>query len=132
MSDRLAQLLRHARRFGTEGIYEAAAEFPERERIRLRIELDAIERKQKRPGRPSTNRGHGKAARTREAVLLLASDGLVPKAIANKLQVSDRTVRRYLTARNGKGALPLKSAPQNRMAERSFWPKSRNEGNGSQ
>ena len=127
MSERLAPLLRHARRFGTEGVLECAGELSEDERIRLQVELDALDREQ---GRKRSQRG-GKAEATRRAVLLLASDGLVPKAIANKLQVSDRTVRRYLTARNGTGALPPKSTPQNRMVERSFWPKSQNEGNGS-
>jgi hypothetical protein len=126
VSDRLTPLLRHAVRFGTEGVYEAAGGLCEDDRLRLRIELDAIDREQR--GRRTRVRAGGKAEATRGAVLLLAADGLISKAIGVKLHISDRTVRRYLADRNGSGAVSPKSAPQKRMVERHPWPKEQNAG----
>jgi transposase-like protein len=70
---------------------------------RLRIELEAID-----AGRKVGLRGFGRLPRRRrsadetlEAVRQLACEGLVVSAIADKLGVSDQTVRRCLTAGNG-------------------------------
>jgi hypothetical protein len=120
-------LLRHARLFGTECVYETAGRMSDADRLRLRIELDAIDRKRKR-GRSRRHTG-GKAEATRSAVLLLAADGLMPKAIANKLHVSDRTVRRYLDGGREQAGQQPKSASQTRTVERRSWPKTRNAGN---
>lgn len=128
MSD-LANLLRHARLYGTECVYETASNgLSEAERIRLRIELDAIERERKgRHRRPA--RRKGKAEATREAVQLLFADGLNAKAIANKLSLSDRTVRRYLADTNARGQQELIPASETRSVERGIWPKLQSAGN---
>jgi DNA-binding NarL/FixJ family response regulator len=91
-------LRRHAERYGTDGVLEVAeAVLDERAVARLRVELDAIDRARvPRFGRVRTRRRS--TVETRAAVLALRADGLVPGVIADKLGVSDATVRRHLKA----------------------------------
>jgi transposase-like protein len=101
-----APLLAHARKFGVECVYETAVDGRDEtdpDLRRLRIELDAIE-----ANRPTGLRGLGRPSRRRrvngetaEAVQQLAAEGLVVSAIADKLGVTDATVRRHL-GRNGR------------------------------
>ena len=97
----LKALVRHASQFGTDGVLETAeAEaLAERDLTRLRIELDALDagRKSNRGFRIGKRRRRS-ADETRGAVLALSVDGLVPKAISDKLGLSDGTVRLCRTA----------------------------------
>jgi DNA-binding NarL/FixJ family response regulator len=94
-------LMRHAERFGTESVYETAEaeNLPSRDLALLRVELDSLEagRKSSR-GFTIGRRRRRTRDETRDAVLALSVQGLVPKSIADKLGIADRTVRRYLQA----------------------------------
>jgi DNA-directed RNA polymerase specialized sigma24 family protein len=96
----LDQLTRHARLFGTECVYETGEQegLPSADLARLRIELDELHvgRKSKH-GFSIGKRRRRSSDETRAAALALSVDGFVPKAIADKLGISDRTVRGYLT-----------------------------------
>jgi hypothetical protein len=95
----LTGLIRHARLFGTESVYETAVmeRLPKANLARLRIELDAIDAGRKSShGYTVGKRRRRSSDETRDAVLALSVDGLVPAAIADKLGLSDRSVRRYL------------------------------------
>lgn len=128
--DRL--LLRHANRFGTDGVLATAVEqwlpgpktvyagdwfsydvgseivaADERRRrrnqcARLRVEVEAIAAGQRTGfrglGRPTRRRRS--SAETADAVRMLRSEGLVESAIADKLGITDATVRRCLKAEN--------------------------------
>jgi DNA-binding NarL/FixJ family response regulator len=64
---------------------------------RLRIELDELDAGRKsKHGFSIGKRRRRSADETREAAVALSVDGFVPKAIADKLGISDRTVRSYL------------------------------------
>lgn len=98
---RYEPLLTHARKFGVDCVYETVAgrcDVTDSDLRRLQIELDAIE-----ADRRTGLRGFGRPARRRrrngataESVRLLAAEGLVVSAIADKLGITDSTVRRYL------------------------------------
>jgi DNA-directed RNA polymerase specialized sigma24 family protein len=95
----LDQLIRHARSFGTECVYETGEEEgpSSADLTRLRIELDELEAGRKsRHGFSIGKRRRRSSDETRAAALALSVDGFVPKAIADKLGISDRTVRSYL------------------------------------
>jgi DNA-binding NarL/FixJ family response regulator len=95
----LDQLIRHARSFGTECVYETAEQegLSSADLSRLRIELDELDAGRKtRLGFSIGKRRRRSSDETREAVLALSVDGFVPRAIADKLGISDRTVRGYL------------------------------------
>ena len=95
----LDQLIRHARSFGTECVYETAEQegLSSADLARLRIELDELDAGRKsKHGFSIGKRRRRSADETREAALALSVDGFVPKAIADKLGISDRTVRGYL------------------------------------
>jgi DNA-binding NarL/FixJ family response regulator len=95
----LDQLIRHARSFGTECVYLTGEQegLPSADLARLRIELDELDAGRKsKHGFNIGKRRRRSSDETREAVLALSVDGFVPKAIADKLGISDRTVRGYL------------------------------------
>jgi DNA-binding NarL/FixJ family response regulator len=95
----LNQLIRHAHLFGTECVYETGEQkgLPSADLARLRIELDALDAGRKsRLGFSIGKRRRRSSDETRAAALVLSVDGFVPKAIADKLGISDRTVRSYL------------------------------------
>jgi hypothetical protein len=110
----LDQLIRHARSFGTECVYETGEQegLPSVDLARLRIELDELEAGRKsKYGFSIGKRRRRSSDETRAAALALSVDGFVPKAIADKLGISDRTVRSYLkqagaTAYDGVQDLP--------------------------
>jgi hypothetical protein len=95
----LDQLIRHAQSFGTECVYETGEQegLSSADLTRLRIELDELDagRKSKHGFRIGKRRRRS-SEETRDAALALSVDGFVPKAIADKLGISDRTVRGYL------------------------------------
>ena len=99
----LAAYLVHARKFGTECVYETAGDLSHLDRRRLRIELDAIDVEQAsslpRYRRPQRRRRS--PAETTEMVRQLRAEGLVVGAIADKLGITSATVRRYLNSKNG-------------------------------
>jgi hypothetical protein len=82
--------------------YETTKDEMERDLLRLRIELEAIE--SARPvglrglGRPSRRRRS--TAETTEAVRQLRAEGKIPLYIAEKLGITEATVRRLLKAEN--------------------------------
>jgi DNA-binding NarL/FixJ family response regulator len=91
-------LRRHAERYGTDVVLEAAeCVLDERSVARLRVELDAIDRA-RAPRFAKVKTRRRSTVETRAAVLALREDGLVPGVIADKLGVSDATVRRHLKA----------------------------------
>lgn len=93
------QLLRHAHLFGTECVYETGKQegLPSADLARLRIELDELDAGRKsKHGFSIGKRRRRSSDETRAAALALSVDGFVPKAIADKLGISDRTVRGYL------------------------------------
>jgi DNA-binding NarL/FixJ family response regulator len=95
----LDQLIRHARSFGTECVYETGEQegLPSADLARLRIELDELDAGRKsKHGFSIGKRRRRSSEETRAAALALSVDGFVPKAIADKLGISDRTVRGYL------------------------------------
>jgi hypothetical protein len=94
----LDQLIRHARLFGTECVYETGKEgLPSADLARLRIELDELDAGRKsKHGFSIGKRRRRSSDETRAAALALSVDGFVPKAIADKLGISDPTVRGYL------------------------------------
>jgi hypothetical protein len=95
----LNQLIRHAHLFGTECVYETGEQegLSSADLTRLRIELDELEAGRKsRLGFSIGKRRRRSSDETRAAALALSVDGFVPKAIADKLGISDRTVRSYL------------------------------------
>ncbi|HTE85595.1 MAG TPA: helix-turn-helix domain-containing protein [Dehalococcoidia bacterium] len=95
----LDQLIRHARSFGTECVYETGEQegLSSADLARPRIELDELEAGRKsRHGFSIGKRRRRSSDETRAAALALSVDGFVPKAIADKLGISDRTVRGYL------------------------------------
>lgn len=95
----LDQLIRHARSFGTDCVYETGEKegLPSADLTRLRIELDELDAGRKsKHGFKIGKRRRRSSDETRAAALALSVDGFVPKAIADKLGISDRTVRGYL------------------------------------
>jgi hypothetical protein len=112
----LAQLLRHARMFGTECVYETGeqAGLSRADLARLRIECDAREAgRTSRTGRFTVGtRRRRSEDETRSAVLALSVDGLVPSAIADKLGIRDRTVRRYLRQTGASAPEPVLDVPK--------------------
>jgi hypothetical protein len=95
----LEEFVRHAERFGTECVYETAAEgyLGERELRRLRIELDSIE-VARRSGRYHVGRRRRRSrAETRVAAQVLADRGLTRVEIAEKMSVSVKTIDNALS-----------------------------------
>jgi Homeodomain-like domain len=95
----LNQLIRHAHLFGTECVYETGEQegLSSADLTPLRIELDELDAGRKsRLGFSIGKRRRRSSDETRAAALALSVDGFVPKAIADKLGISDRTVRGYL------------------------------------
>jgi hypothetical protein len=95
----LDQLIRHAHLFGTECVYETGEQegLFSADLARLRIELDELEAGRKsKHGFSIGKRRRRSSDETRDGALALSVDGFVPKAIADKLGISDRTVRGYL------------------------------------
>jgi len=95
----LEKLIRHANLFGTVCVFETAE--PEglssAALARLRIELDELDVGCKsKQGFSIGKRRRRSSDETRAAALALSVDGFVPKAMADKLGISDRTVRGYL------------------------------------
>jgi hypothetical protein len=90
----LADLIRHAERFGGVGVYETAGLYLD-ELLRLRVELDAIEAA-KRNGRRARRRRRSRAEQV-EAAGLLAAEGLGPEAIAGKLGVGVQHARKLVS-----------------------------------
>jgi hypothetical protein len=97
----LDQFIRHAHLFGTECVFETGEQegLSSADLARLRIELDELDAGRKsKHGFSIGKRRRRSADETREAAVALSVDGSVPKAIADKLGISDRTVRSYLKA----------------------------------
>jgi hypothetical protein len=95
----LDQLIRHASLFGTECVYETGEQegLSNADLARLHIELDELDANLKsKHGFSIGKRRRRSSDETRAAALALSVDGFVPKAIADKLGISDRTVRGYL------------------------------------
>ena len=88
-----ADLLRHARQCGIEGVYECADHLGERERVRLRIELDAIEAARRNGRFTVGNRRRRDRRETWAMVEALRADGLVDQAVANKLGITLKWLR---------------------------------------
>jgi hypothetical protein len=97
----LAEFVTHAKRYGTAQVYETASmSLGPRALARLRIELDAIEASRKSgSGFTIGKRRRRSRGQTREAVVQLSVEGFVVPAIADKLGISDKTVRNYLSER---------------------------------
>jgi hypothetical protein len=87
----LEALLRHARLFGTEGIVESADGLSAGELAILRVELARLDSAGRGLYRPRHRRS---LAATRAAVWDLDERGLVIGAIAEKLDLTEPTVRR--------------------------------------
>jgi hypothetical protein len=93
----LDQLIRHAQSFGTECVYETGEQegLSSADFARLRVELDELDAGRKsRFGFKIGKRRRRSSDETRDAALALSVDGFVPKAIADKLGISQ-------TARSG-------------------------------
>lgn len=89
----LPALVRHVQKFGPECVLETASRYlDEDELVLLRVEIDSTSRRVRRRG----------PTEIAKAVHLLRSKGLGRAAIADKLRLPDRTVRRYL---NGGGTV---------------------------
>jgi DNA-binding NarL/FixJ family response regulator len=97
----LEQLITHARRYGVGGVYEAAELcFGPKALARLQVELDAIEAGRKSGSGFSVGKRRRRSReQTRAAVVQLSLEGFVVPAIADKLGISDKTVRNYLAER---------------------------------
>lgn len=97
----LAEFVRHAQKFGTELVYETASmSLGPRALARLQVELDAIEAGRKSgSGFSIGKRRRRSREQTREAVVQLSVEGFVIPAIADKLGLSDKTVKNYLSER---------------------------------
>ena len=104
----LADFIGHAKRYGTAQVYETAAmSLGPRALARLQIELDAIEARTKSgSGYSIGKRRRRSRAQTRAAVIQLSVEGFVVPAIADKLGISDKTVRNYLSERPEREARP--------------------------
>jgi hypothetical protein len=99
----LDELLEHARRHGAECVEEIAGHLDERERVLLRIELNAIEAA-RRNGRFTIGaRRRRSRSETWAMVEALRADGLVDQAIANRLGITLKWLRELEseTGRNG-------------------------------
>jgi hypothetical protein len=93
----LKDFIRHARKFGTECVYETAEMYLGGKALgRLRIELDAIEAGRKSGGFTVGKRRRRSKQETIAAVLALSEDGLVRSAIPDRLGLSDSRVKQYL------------------------------------
>jgi len=95
----LDAFIAHAQAHGVEGVYETASDgfLRRKELMRLRVELDAIAAgKRGRYGTLIGKRRRRTSEETRDAVLVLSEEGLVRDAIADKLGISERTVRKHL------------------------------------
>jgi hypothetical protein len=94
----LEQLIRHARSFGTECVYETGEQegLVSADLARLRIELDELDAGRKsKHGFSIGKRRRRSSDETRAAALALSVDGFVPKAIADKLGISDLGLYEY-------------------------------------
>jgi len=92
----LKGLLRHARRFGTECIYETVigVGLSTLELRRLRMELDTIDAA--KPGRARSKPRKRSRAETRVMVQALVGKGWTRREIAEEMHVADKTVDNYL------------------------------------
>jgi hypothetical protein len=125
MSPHLTKYIRHAEKFGVECVFETAQDdgaLSMRHLARLRLELDAIEADRKRGRFTVGARRRRSSDETATAVLMLRDEGLVVAAIADKLGVTDRYVKRHLkeagTRQNGSAnahgyaaEMPLSASP---------------------
>lgn len=102
MSFALEQYVRHAELYGTECVYETAEEegHGPTTLALLRIELDSIEAGRKSSSGKYTvgKRRRRGADETHRAVVALSTAGLIPAAIANKLDISKNRVQQLLRA----------------------------------
>lgn len=94
----LDSYLRHLEHFGPESVVDTAEDFLSRgDFVRLQIAVDEWERKQRSRHGFSVGRRHRLSPEElSERVGVLAADGLVPAAIADRLGVSDRAVAKTL------------------------------------
>jgi hypothetical protein len=102
-SPALAQFLRHAEKFGAECVLEAAGSPTAGELVELEAELVLLEHRKgkkgkpaNRNGRPARTRQRRTTAELREHVVALRTRGMVPTAIADALNLSDRRVQAIL------------------------------------
>jgi hypothetical protein len=92
------ELLTHARKFGSECVYETATTYlARRELAMLRSELDELSSSSKRSRRPTTSKHRRTDLDLIEQVIVLRDEGLVPAAIADKLNLGERRIRSILT-----------------------------------
>jgi hypothetical protein len=109
----LTDLIRHAQRFGIDGVYETAAQdgLDKRGLALLRVELDRIEAACKNGRYTVGKRRRRGPDETREMIIALRARGLVDRAIATKLGISYERVRKL-------GRDLPKPGSQTRMVER--------------
>ena len=105
----LDALVRHADRFGPECVYEAGESILPHDDLVLRVHVDGL------AGRRRGRRGRDEMI---EAARLLRAEGKVVSVIADKLGVSDKTVRAYLARPR-----PSKNGPTNPVSMRAKNPR---------
>jgi hypothetical protein len=91
------EFVTHARRFGVECVFETATTYlARRELALLRSELDELSSSSKRSRRPTASKHRRTDFDLIEQVIALRDEGLVPAAIADKLNLGERRVRSIL------------------------------------
>jgi hypothetical protein len=100
------KFVRHAQAFGPELVIETAASLlPERDVARLRVEVDALERRARRRFGANPRRRRS-TQETMLAVLALREQGLVLGFIGEKLGISEKRVRELLARHRRESAPP--------------------------
>jgi hypothetical protein len=100
------QFLRHAELFGPESVIEVAEQLlPEREVARLRVEVDALHRRSSRRASRLPRRRRS-TQETLIAVVALREQGLVIGYIAEKLSITEKTVKELLARHRRESASP--------------------------
>jgi hypothetical protein len=102
------ELLTHARKFGVECVFETATTYlARRELALLRSELDELSSSSKRSRRPTTSKHRRTNGDLIEQVIVLRDAGLLPAAIADKLNLGERRVRSILaTSQSSRSPAP--------------------------
>jgi hypothetical protein len=97
----LKDFIRHAELFGTECVHETAEDhLPPSQLLRLRVDLDRIDRDRKAGGRYSVGtRRRRSAAETQQAAVQLSVEGLTTAEIGSKLGITPERAQRLVKAR---------------------------------
>jgi predicted transcriptional regulator len=102
----LEQFLRHARLFGSDLVIETAEPLlTERELVRLRVEIDSLVRRSSRRLSRSPRRRRP-TEETMLAAVAMREEGFVIGYIAEKLGVTEKTVRELLARHRRESASP--------------------------